>query len=247
MQVERLSFKDLGEKASRRGQPFAPAGKAKMEAPPPPPSFSEEQVKAAERDGYKKGFLEGTQEGRKQAESEQAAVERQLAATVEHFARMITPLMEHQRRVLLATREDMPKLALAIARKAGGQALAEQAEAVVVSLAKQACELLIREPKLIITVHENLGAALARQLEQIAGRLPAAQNIVIQRDPNLPLADCRIEWEHGGMERRADLLWQELEKATASLTAGAARDVQEIVDTPQAPPAIEPETPSQKE
>ena len=42
--------------------------------------------------------------------------------------------------------------------------------------------------------------------------MPAATDIVVQRDPNMPLADCRIEWNHGGMERNTEQLWQQVEK-----------------------------------
>ena len=163
----------------RRGKrpsakPFLPTGRSREEVPPPPllPTFSEEQLKAAERDGYKKGFLEGTEEGRKQAESEQAAVDRKLAETVEKFAKPCRAALRRLPQDGAAASQDVPKVALAIARKVAGNALDENAYAVIEDMALRCCETMIGEPKITITVHESMGDTLQRKLEQVAQKLP---------------------------------------------------------------------------
>ena len=232
--IERFSFAEFSGAvvaAASRKPPGKP-GK-KPEAPPPPPTFSEEQLKAAEQAAHRKGFLEGEKEGRKQAESEQAMVDRKLAELVEKFATRVAPLFENYRKTTVAIREQTPKVALAIARKVAGKALAEHAQGEVTDMALRCCETLLKEPKLTITVHESLGDTLARKLEQLAERLQSAADIVILRDPNLPAADFRIEWSQGTMERQTETLWQEVEKVMEDMAATATRDAKGQMETLQ--------------
>src|SRR5690348_4535955 len=98
MSVQRFSFREFDEAATAKvvgSKIFLPTGRLREEAPPsppPPPTFSEEDLKAAEREAYKKGFLEGTEDGKKQAESEQAGVDRELTKIVDTFVGHIGPL-----------------------------------------------------------------------------------------------------------------------------------------------------------
>lgn len=167
MNVQRFSFKEftggVPVGVMRAGKPFIPSGKTKEDAPPPPPTFSEEELKTAERAGYQKGFLEGEKEGHKQAESEQAVVERKLAETVEKFAASVQPLFDDYRKTALAVQEQLPKAALAIARKVAGHALAQNAGAVIGEMAARCYETMMKEPKLTITVHESLGGGAGAQ------------------------------------------------------------------------------------
>ena len=139
-------------------------------------------------------------------------VDRKLTEIVEKFATTVSPLFEDYRKSTLALQEQMPKIALAIARKVAGQALAENAQAVIDGLALQCCEAMLKEPKLTITVHESMGDTLARKVEQLAERLQSAADIVILRDPAMPAADFRVEWNQGVMERQTEQLWQQVEK-----------------------------------
>jgi flagellar assembly protein FliH len=238
MDVKRFSFKELGdgielEAIAANPRIFMPAGTGRegpIPPPPPPPSFSEEEVKAAERDGYKKGFLEGQTDGRKQAEREQADIEVKLLAMLEHYTNSIAPLFAHYRDMALQLQENMPKVALAVARKVAGDALAENAHIVITDIAAKACETMMNEPKLTITVRESMGDILEQKLQQIASRLPAATDIIIMRDPDMPAEDCRIEWKQGGMERNTGQMWQQLERVIGNLSATALRDGKEEMD-----------------
>jgi len=268
MQVERFSFRDLSEGTiaivSRDKPPFKPSGKGKEDAPPPPPTFSEAELKAAEQASYQKGFLAGEQEGRKQAENEQSIVDRKLTEAVEKFAKSVSPVFNDYRKMALTLQEQMPKAALAIARKVAGHALAHNAQAVVEEIALRCSETMMKEPKLTITVHESVAGTLARKLEQMAARLQSATDIVILRDPAMPTADCRVEWNQGGMERETAQIWQQVERMIEDMTATTTRDAQEHMETlwsqvstaatapepenkTETKPGIPPEQPSKKE
>lgn len=243
MQVQRFSFRDLAEDGvlGRIGaSPFHSARKAKQEEelppppPPPPPTFSEDEMKAAERDGYQKGFIAGIADGRGQAESEQAEVDRQLVKTAEGFVNTIAPIFADYRRMMMEMREQMPKVALCIARKVASNALEANAQTVVEEMALRCCETMIAEPKLTITVHEKLRDTVERKLKDMVQRQSAAAHIVVVGDAAMPQEDCKIEWHNGAMQRNTAQFWQQIDKVVDSMVATATRDTTQQLNTLQA-------------
>jgi len=230
MRIEPLLFRDFqpnttGAVVAHR-KPNLPGGRRKEEVPPPPPppSFNEEDVKTAEREGYKKGFLEGTEDGIKQAQSEQADIDRKLTETVEKFAKAVSPLLNDYRQMIQQLRQDMPKVAMAIAQKVAGDALAKDAQRTIEGVAMRCVETMIGEPKLTVCVHSSLAAALEGKLQQLATRLQSATHIVVIPDEAMEIANCRIEWKHGAMERHTGALWAEIERVVQTMVASADRD-----------------------
>lgn len=232
MKVEPLKLKTLVEgmgaeaipTASAAARIFIPSGRPPAAETPPPPVFSEADMRSAEREGFQKGFIEGIEEGRRQAESAQAEINRQVAAMAGRFVEAIGPLFSHYREFSAMLYREMPRVALAIARKAAGPALEQNAHLRVGDIAARACETMINEARLTITAHESLGDTLENMLLALASRLPEHTEIVILRDPAMPLADCRIEWECGSMRHSVDELWQRIEKAVENLSAASLRD-----------------------
>src|SRR5262245_59546154 len=55
-------------------------------APPPPPTFTEADLKQSEQEGYRRGFLEGEKEGRNQADAEQTVRTEQLTAAADQLS-----------------------------------------------------------------------------------------------------------------------------------------------------------------
>ena len=203
------------------------------EVPPPPPevpTFSEEDVKAAEMKGYQRGFQEGMEDGKRQLDAERETMEKQLLAHVESFAKAIAPLFDDYRKITVELRKQMPQVALAIARKITAEILDEKADAIVSKMVLAAYESMITEPKLTITVHESMGDMLAKQLEILTNRLNAAIEIIILRSPDMPLSDYKLEWKNGAMERSVSHIWEQIERATENLVVSAARDTNAHLD-----------------
>ncbi len=221
MMLEPLFYKEfdapmVAGRPSRK-KPFAPSGgKEEVPLPPPPPTFNEEELKSAERDAYSRGFLDGTKEGHLQAQNEHADVERELVATLEQFAKGLTPILADYTNTVQQLRKDMPSLALSIAKKVAGDALSQDAIKVVEQAAMQGVEAMIAEPKIQVTVHERLADGLRGKLEKLAARLQSASHITVQPDADIPLADYRIEWKHGGMERNTERLWDKIDHIIAA-------------------------------
>lgn len=237
MRIEPLNFKtfDAGAVATREGgKTFLPGGRRRSEGPPlPPPTYNHEQFKAAERESYKKGFLEGVEDGRKQQDNDQAATERKLLEAIGGLANAAAPLFAHYRATMEQMRQDMPKAALAIARKAAGGALDQNAQAAVEETVMKCIEMMIDEPKLMITVHVSLAEAMKKKVEQLTATLPAGKDISVMADESLPAADCRVEWKNGAFTRDTGKLWQEITRVVEGMSASAHHDAKAQMDTLQ--------------
>jgi flagellar assembly protein FliH len=241
MKLERLDFRELatGEKIANAaviGKVFMPSRAKKEEPPPPPPvpTFSEDQMLEAEREGYKKGFIAGELEGQKKAESEQAEVNVKLVAMVDQFAQSVAPIFENYRQMVMQLQADLPKVAFAIAQKVAGVALQENAVAIISDLAMRSVESLISEPELTIVAHEGFADTLENKLQELAKKLPAATQIIIVRDPDMPLSDCRIEWNNGSLARVTSQLWENVEKAISNMQIIVGRETTEKMQSLEA-------------
>lgn len=237
MRVEPLNLKnfDAGTvTVPAGGKPFLPGGRRRGEGPPlPPPTYNQEQLKAAERESRQKGFLEGIEEGKKQQDSEQAATDRKLTAVLESLARFLAPLFADYRATAAAMRQEMPKAALAIARKVAGAALKENASAVAEDAAMKCVDIMLGEPKITVTVHPTLADTLKKKLEILAAQQPAMSDITVAGDESLPPEDCRVEWKHGAFARSTEKLWQDLAAAVDNLAASAKHEAEVQIDALQ--------------
>ena len=229
MRIEPIHFRDFSSGAAGATSPrksHSHGGRRKEETPPPPPviTYSEEQLKAAEAEAYKKGFIEGTKEGHQQAQTEQADIDRALSQTVENFTVTIAPLLDDYRNMLLQLRQDIPKVALAIARKVAGNALSANAQAAVEEIALQCAHTMVGEPKIAITVHASLSASLEQKIKAMPSLQQCATAFIVAGSDTIALADCRIEWKHGAMERHTGQLWEAVERVVESMCASAPRE-----------------------
>lgn len=253
LKLEPLNLKPLergsvpaGGRGARMFVPYARP--TPPEEAPPPPSFTEDDLKAAERDGFQKGFHEGVKEGRRQVETEQAAVNEQIAAMAAQFAAANRPLFEHYAHFARLLHAEIPKIALAVAKKVAGPALDQNAHLLVADIATRACDSLMTEPRLTITANEALGDSLETMLQGVASRMPEHTEIVILRDPDIPRTDCRIDWKLGTLDHSVAEVWNKVEKAIENLSATAARDgemqiqqLEQELSLPQLPENPEPE------
>ncbi len=257
MRTAPISFKEFdggSVQTPTKVKTFLPGGRFGGEdTPPPPASFSEAQVKEAERDGYKKGFLEGTQEGIKQKTGEQDEVDRKLTEALVGFTQSVAPIFNDYRNMAAQIRQDVPKVALAVARKVAGDALKENAAASVEEIATRCISSMISEPKLTVTVHESLAANLEKRLKDLATKLQAATDIVVVPDAAIAVTDCKVEWKQGAFARNTEQLWQDIERAIGNMSASAAYEasqqaqkVEAEVNAPKEPVNLKEETAPQE-
>lgn len=238
MSISPLSFREFGlenvEFVSRpKAKPFLPHGaRIKEEAtpppPPPPPTYSEDELKAAERDSYQKGFLEGINEGKNQAQNEQADIDKGLTLLVESFSAHYRPMFALYREMLKHQAGLLPQMALQIAKKVAGDALSKNAYAQVEEICLRAMNAVSHEPQLIVTVHESFKATLEAKIRNQGGNIQNIDEIIVVGDASIAPENCRIEWKNGAMVRDTQALWQQVEQLVGSMVASAGSEAEAL-------------------
>ncbi len=250
MNIAPFSFREFtGTEAiaatGKSSREFLPHGRKREEAPPPPPPppvFSEEQMKMAERDGYQKGFLDGITEGKKQAESTQADIDRNLSEMVEQFSAHFAPLFGTYRSLLQIQAAQLPKMAHAIAKKVAGDMLMKDSAPLIEEICLRCVQTMLHEPKLTITIHDSMQQTLEKKIRETAAKLQIPSEIQVVGDAHIAPPNCRIEWKNGAMVRDTDSLWQQVEQVVANMIASGEREANAICDAMENPQPTAPVT-----
>lgn len=228
MRLEKLSLKHFEGPLVEGGlkRPYVPpslvpeAPGAKAE-PPPPPTFTEAELKNAEQEGYRKGFLEGTKEGQLQTQSEHAEIERLLTGAVEQLYAQVQGVITEYNRFVEMQKEELPRVALAIARKVAGVALDTNPLPLIESLVIACVERMLGEPHLTVTVNDRLSDMLETRLIAHFEHSSEPGEISIQGDANFAPGDCRIEWAGGKAEHNTEQLWQQMQAIIQEMVESA--------------------------
>lgn len=197
----------------RKAKP-EPAAVVEPPPPPPEPTFSEAEMAAAVAEARAAGLKEGLAKGKADGKAEaQAQTEAQIAAALASIGSQVAAMSANlslDRATLLS---EAAGLALAMARKMlpefsrrGG--LVEVEKTIEQCLVDQR-----RESRLNVRVPADLLPVLETKIDKIAANKHFEGRINLLADAGLTGASCRIEWADGGLERRADSVWQEVSAA----------------------------------
>lgn len=231
MKLEPLQLKAFSEgvQAEKKKRNTTFVSNAKEEEPETP-TYDEADIKNAEREGYQKGFLQGINEGRAQAQSEQSEINKQIAAFSTQFQNAVMPMLRHYQQYCDSIQRQVNQTAFSIAKKVAGKALEHNAEQKIAEIAQEYCTMLMHQSQLSIRVQEKLGDTLEQSLHQLAQAMPDNTEIVIVRDPNMPITDCKIEWNLGSAEHSIDQIWEKVEHAVQNMDEIAIRDHHKAMD-----------------
>ena len=173
---------------------------------PPEPTFNLQQIEEARQQGYEQGRTAGSAESA-------ASVEAEIARLVAAIAAQLPALMAAQAAANDRLMHDGATLVAAIARKILPALVAQHGLDEVDSLIADCLRTLIDQPKIVVRVS-------ARHTEEIATRLVAAASVsafdgrfMVEADEAMGPSDCRVSWQGGGLERKAEDIWRQVESA----------------------------------
>lgn len=232
MRVEQILLKEF-DQAARAGGPsrsLLPGGRSRGEVPPPPPTFSEKELKEAEKEAYKKGFLEGTEEGKRQQMDANTETQKTLLGALSGLIQAFDPVVKSYKEQITRLRTDTPKLALSIARKAAGSALDGNAQAALEETVVRCLQSLPDSPDITLTVHDSMAEALKKHLAMLAQTYTAARHMSVHPNSEMAVSDCKISWKDGAFIRNTDSIWQHIEGAVANISAGEHYTSQKEMD-----------------
>lgn len=85
------------------------------------------------------------------------------------------------------------------------------------------------EPRVVIQVSTEVADALKARIGQLAEGLGFAGRIVVNAEPRLKNADCRLEWTDGGVERDARLIGDRIEAVLARFVESERRRAEDSI------------------
>ena len=181
------------EQAQEAAEPVAPAA----------PTFSEDDMASARQLAFEKGKREGISETL-------ASIEQRVAISLEKVASEVETLFAQQTENEAMTR-DAAHLALAVAKKLFPRLHERYGLGEIVGVTEDILTRLIREPRLVVAVHEIHADALRTRLGDFLAKRGFSGNLEVHGENALAAGDCRIEWMGGDAARDTSALFAEIE------------------------------------
>jgi flagellar assembly protein FliH len=179
--------------------------------PPPPPTFSEDELEQAKAAGKALGYAEGVEAGLKQAATEAAAREKDMAAAlasiVEHFQ---TLSASHQEFMAQQTPE-LAELALLIARKVAEEALDARGVDVIAALVTKCIPVFLEKAKVVIELHPDMIDNAKDAIRALLTQQGFEGDAQFRTNESLQKHDARIDWGNGQATRSSEVLWKTIE------------------------------------
>lgn len=227
MNIERITLHDLQSlgivaNGARKSHALPSFGAPAEPAAPPP--LTEADIRAAQEEGYRKGFLEGEREGQLAAQTEQAKVAQELRDSLTGMARHIEQLIQNYNMFVANAKAMLPPLALTLARKVAGDALQENALASIEQTIGSCLETMLGEAQIHVLVNSRVASALEEKLTSMFAHRQDPGEITITGDDAVPIGDCRLIWKQGHAERSTAQLWSEMENLIAGMVDSAHRE-----------------------
>jgi flagellar assembly protein FliH len=152
------------------------------------------KIKEAEAAAFARGFQQGANEARAEAE-------KRSDATVERIAAAMTTLDRKLEAVEAKFETEAVEVAVAVAKKLAPQLMAQEPFAEIAALAVGCFRNLVKCPHVVVRVNDALHETARARLDEIVRRCTPDTRLVVLAEPEIAVGDCRIEWADGGIDR----------------------------------------------
>ena len=170
-----------------------------------PVTLKPEQVDALKQESFDDGFAAGHKVGAEEQLS-------QLMTTLEALGGRVEGLMQARDAMYRALEVETRAAILAIACRMLPAFVAQHGTGEIEALFAQALASMVKEPRLVVRVHEQQCELLNERFLALAAVQAYAGRVVVMADETIKLGDCRIEWAEGGIERRIEGTWNAIEQ-----------------------------------
>ena len=165
------------------------------------PTFSEEDLERARKEGYDKGHDAGRREATE-------ATEQKLLETVEAAGQHLTTLCNAQLEANQEIAKEMITVAVAIAKKMFPDLNARNALGEVERVVQETLKAITDEPRVQIQVPPELREPFMERLSTLTNRAGFDGKVFVNPDPSLNAGDCRVEWSNGAAVRDTNEMWE---------------------------------------
>ena len=203
--------------------------------------YTGQQIEALREESFDAGIAEGEARERATTEHRQAEALEAITAGLTAIAELHVPTLER-------VADEATNLAVAIARKVSPALMRRQPLAELEAMLREFLTRLIDEPRVVVRVPDALIDPLSERIDGLAAGCGFAGRVVLLPDAELSGADCRMEWADGGVDRKTDDIWRDVEAGITRLLQapdhaadGVSADARTADVAPTAPaPATDP-------
>jgi len=158
---------------------------------------------------------DGRAEGQHAAEVQAAEANTKAVKELSHVLR---EQLHATHENLEAIRTEAYEVALAVARKLSGALLDTCPQDAVETTLREAARQAVREPKIILRASAAVIDAMSEEAESITREEGFGGHLELVSDHSMRGADCRIDWEGGGLEQSMKVLEDAIEDILARRT-----------------------------
>ncbi len=184
-----------------------------VELPPPPPTFSEEELALARQQAMEAGRQSGLQEA-------EAATERLVATAVETIALHLQTLAAVQEAANENRMREAVAVAIAVVRKLQPEMSRDHALDEISGVIQECLTHIEKDVRVTIRVSPVHMDSIRHYANQAAEATGFEGKLVYTADPRVAAGDCRVEWGDGGAERDQERLWTEIDAVIARALSG---------------------------
>ena len=150
-----------------------------------------EQEKAA-------SFAAGLQAGQTQALE---GIEQRITLALEDLLRQSGTALHRLSAIESQLTAEAKQLSIAVGRSLASELLARAHKQEIEAIVSEALGFLTHQPHVVVRVNEDLLEGFKSRFDRIAEAQGFSGKLIILGEPDLELADCRIEWAEGGIAR----------------------------------------------
>lgn len=194
---------------------------------PPAPTFSQEDMARARREGFTEGKEAGIAETQSDSEKQMHDILNQISG---QFAAIASGYGEVAER----NRHEVVDIARAVTRKTLEKLLDADSLNAISATISELLPSLIEEPRIVIRVRDAALDPLQDRINDIRARSGFPGDIILLGEPDMGTALCRVEWADGGAEYDPLKFWHEIDAVIDQYlsipTEPPAEQAEELVD-----------------
>ncbi|MFN7186165.1 MAG: hypothetical protein ACK5WQ_06430 [Alphaproteobacteria bacterium] len=185
---------------------------APLEVPPPPPTFSLEEMEAAKASAQKKGYDEGMAAGLAQTATEQAKRNDATRALMEQMAREFQTLQAGYDALLMQQGKEVSQLVSLVARQIAGDALDRRSHLMIEAMIARCLPSVLLKPRVVVEVHADMLDQVQGQIITLFREASYDGDFIVRAGAQIAKHDLRVDWLSGYAERNTEALWQEVNR-----------------------------------
>lgn len=182
--------------------------------------FISDEARQRQRFSLTKAQMEQLKEDGR-AEGQQAAEVLAAEATsraVKELSHVLREQLHSAHQNLEAVRSEAYEVSMAVARKLSGALLDTCPQDAVKTTLREAARQAVREPKIILRASAAVIEAISESAESVVREEGFGGHLELTSDRSMRGADCRVEWEGGGLEQSMRVLENAIEDILARRT-----------------------------